>query len=205
MPGLLGLWSFETRGDSSIGDSSGFGHPAQFRGDGNAELRTGRNGDAIYLRGDSDIAVPSTDQLRPQSMTLSAWVNIEPGFRDFGWLIGEGDNFGLVVNRFTPGDVHFYYRSRGHWVSHTTSNIPVNDQEWHHVAATFDNDSLISKIYIDGELINTEQHYDPIAYEVGEGVHLGSMLGTRNYEGLLDEVSIFDRPLEPTAILELMD
>ncbi len=73
--------------------------------------------------------------------------------------------------------------------------------EWHHGAVVYEQDTLY--LYLDGELVNSSQ----ISMESNDGdVILGRENDTDNYffNGLMDELVVFDAALSPAAIQFLM-
>ena len=84
----------------------------------------------------------------------------------------------------------------------------ITDDQWHHVAVTLDADSDISdaKLYVDG---NEEEisSYVPFAVNTGDffDVRIGHYDNVYDlyFDGLIDDVRIYDRVLTPAEIDEL--
>lgn len=202
-PGLLAYWAFDENSGTTVSDSSGRANQSVLQNFSEDHWRSGKYESALYFDGDNDIRVVANDSLQPESVTMCAWIKLDFGVIQRGWIVGEGDNYGLAVNRYNPGELHFYFRNGRGWPSNTAEGLPLLDGNWHHVVGAFDHDSKKSRIYFDGELLNEKNHGDSIVYDVGEGVHIGSMLSRRHYKGLIDEVRIYDRALDPEEVEEL--
>lgn len=84
----------------------------------------------------------------------------------------------------------------------------LNDGLWHHVAVTWEpaGNTLISnaKLYVDGveETISALLDIE-INTAASEDVHIGNFQGLNYYQGLIDEVRIYDRALTQEEIQEL--
>ncbi|MBR8535154.1 hypothetical protein KDU71_06260 [Carboxylicivirga sediminis] len=71
----------------------------------------------------------------------------------------------------------------------------VNDNNWHHVAYTYDGSTV--KLYVDGVLdasVATTAINTGVAGETG--IYIGSQLGGSLYEGLIDDVRIYETALD---------
>ncbi|MDO5980229.1 LamG-like jellyroll fold domain-containing protein [Flavivirga spongiicola] len=98
------------------------------------------------------------------------------------------------------GVLRYEYQGGGH-----NASTVVNDGTWHHVAYTYDGDTI--KIYVDGTedfsvsgitVINTGN--------TGEtDVNIGSQLGGSVWQGTMDDVRIFDTVLTPAEVLTLSE
>lgn len=82
----------------------------------------------------------------------------------------------------------------------------VEANRWYHVAATFDGSNL--RIYLDGELKGTRAVAAPIDSGGNMPLHVGSdytagMAGAKYFNGAIDELGLWSRPLFPSEILTL--
>jgi hypothetical protein len=94
-----------------------------------------------------------------------------------------------------------------------TSDVCVDDDEWHHVAGVFDNaETLTAKVFVDGELIADgpdEETIGPLNTEEGANVDLPVMIGGnaqdgahwRSFTGLMDEVAVYDRAFTDEEVM----
>jgi sorbitol-specific phosphotransferase system component IIA len=99
------------------------------------------------------------------------------------------------------------------WIA--SAGPAVNDDEWHHVALTFQADRLGNEpgvIYVDGEPVDryVRQNYNGRADNPPDTLFIGRTPqprteGTTNFIGLLDDVAIFNIVLSQDEILSVMD
>ena len=204
MEGLLGQWSMDENMGSEVNDSTSNLHHGVIRGSNSPSWVNGTKGSAINFDGENDVSFPPDSRFQPSSLTLSAWVKVDVDFHMYGWIVGEGDNFGLVVNRRDPGDLFFYFYNGAEWPNLTIPDVEFFDDDWHHMVATFDDATKTSSLYFDGVLRGTKVHEDSIVYAIESGIHIGSKTGERNFEGQIDEVHMFDRALSPAEVTALL-
>ncbi|MBN1180999.1 MAG: T9SS type A sorting domain-containing protein [Bacteroidales bacterium] len=127
----------------------------------------------------------------------SAWVGGECSF----WANGENGGDPLIQD----GDstVHLFSDpEKGDYAGNPPVNpILINDGQWHHVAATWGNDS--AKLFIDGGLIMGKLYWPGTGFDLTH-MYLG-MMGYKNrrYIGIMDEVSIYDYVLTNQDVRDL--
>lgn len=158
----------------------------------------GQVGNAYAFDGNGDyVSIPDDASLGLETVTVSAWVNpsgannreyIYDG-QDHNYLLKEVDGtetprFGVFIG----GSFHF-----------VDAAGPLALDSWQHVAGTYDGEEL--RIYVDGVLSNTNASPSgPIDVSSGEsriGDYLGGGYG---YDGLIDEVRIYDQALSADRI-----
>jgi len=129
------------------------------------------------------------------AMTVSAWVNIRSVTTTWMGIVMKGETaWRLGVNGDTTG-IHFGFTGgdRGWQAANSVTELPLD--EWHHIAGTYDR-SVGATNYIDGvaETVNP----DPDGVRTNE---MPLLLGEnpealgRLFDGLLDDVRIYDRAL----------
>ncbi len=136
-----------------------------------------------------------------EAITLSAWVNTsDAGNSEHNPFVCKGDQSYAIKHASGNSIEFFIYDST--W---QTLDSPVNDSfngVWHHVAGTFDGNRLL--LYVDGSVVKSMDYTGAIAkttYPVNIGRN--SQNTDRLYEGLIDEVRIYDRALSEGEILFL--
>lgn len=88
-------------------------------------------------------------------------------------------------------------------------SLPINpvlmgDEVWHQVAATWDMDEGMARLYIDGFLIS-EGAYAGTPFEL-TNIYLGQMAdGGRTYTGLLDDVRLYSDALTPDDVYSIYE
>jgi len=192
---LAGHWSFDEIGTPAAVDSTGHGNDAALRGGG---LRVrGRFRDGVRLSGGADLVVQEVSPLLrpPTSLTVAARVKIDAATRGPGWVAAQGDNYGLVVNRYHPGDVCFYFFDGKDWPDVTSDDVDILDGRWHHLAGVLDRAARRMYVYKDGLRVAALPTMGAVRYKHGIGFTIGSMQGGRFFHGTIDDVRVYDHAL----------
>jgi len=200
---LLAYWKLDESTSSSALDASGNGHEGTVNGA--ASWVAGMHSGALSVDGATDISISIDSRLQPESLTLSAWIKVTPGLNDWGWIAGEGDNYGLFVDRrYEQNSLIFYYYNGTTWVNISAPLTSLRDSQWHHVAASFDRASGMSKLYVDAQRVSRGRaRGSSIVYSRGEGFRIGSMDGSRHFKGIIDDVRLYSKALSSAAIATL--
>jgi hypothetical protein len=74
--------------------------------------------------------------------------------------------------------------------------LPLNT--WTHVAATYDGATL--RLYINGAQVSSQPHSGAIVTSTG-ALRIGGDSAGEYFQGLLDEIRIYNRALSPSEIL----
>ena len=198
--GPIHLWSGEGNADDSVGNADGtLG--------GTTPFGTGLSGEAFYFdhQQSSIVSLPvdiSPDALPQMTVVMFVKLDTGPYFNDssaLGWVFGH-DNGGydrslnLHDTRYGSG----VQVAGGTGVDPHQSTLPLTLHQWHCVAAAYDRDNSTVTFYADGA---TQTVY--AAPGPGEPTaSLGGLLnfGGHTIQGLVDEVSLFDRVLTPQEI-----
>jgi hypothetical protein len=110
-----------------------------------AENRAGQPGFASQFDGASHVEVPDSPAIRLQKLTIASWVWFDeiPHIINLANKDDEGKGYQLYAM-----DARVYFSvGNGNW--HTTgSRGKVLPNQWHHVAATYDSQTI--RLYIDG-------------------------------------------------------
>ncbi len=212
---LVGLWSL----DGSAVDSSGNGYDGEIHGE--PKWVEGKIGGAMEIDGDDWIEVPGTSAAEgfpalDGQVTWTAWFKTSNvGVLNTLMAQGPAGAAHIQGNRSINIEASGVIMVRAHSVGDLTSinsTAVVNDGQWHHVAVTiaFETDGTndTMKVYIDGDLsigyqadnININQHAGPAADFI---VTLGAR-GTTPFNGLIDDVRIYDHVLSDVEILSVM-
>ncbi len=123
------------------------------------------------------------------------------------WTGAEHDTYPLELVVDGGGRLRFYRGQPGHHASMTTEG-PVADGQWHHVALTHDADAGWTHLFLDG--LAADSLYDPAQplfarrTPLGVGARLPARDtvddGLRSYTGLLDELRLWPEA-RPLALL----
>ena len=221
------FWDFEdTKADvdggvaGAVADKSGNGRhgtaiadatldtdvPAALSGVGlsTTSLRLDGTGDQVNISGYK--GVTGTD-----ARTMSAWVKLEDGGNGQNRSImswgqdsgGQKWNFRVQDGNGTKGAIRVEVNG-----GYIVGSTDITDQQWHHVAATWENDGTPDVtdilLYIDGVLeTNSAQQGRAINTASSKDVQLGRDHENRRFKGWLDDMQIFDEALSAEQIAAL--
>lgn len=162
------------------------------------------------------MTVASGPSLAGQSAaSLCAWIYFEDGLarRDDGRIISQSlgtdiemANWELLVRDMKNLEVRLR-TGTGDGLEHRT-NAAMPTDTWTHVCATYSAQDEQVILYQDGVAVLVEARAGTIAddtagvFEIGNHGHSAS---TRMFPGLIDEVRIYDRALDATEVMELMN
>jgi fibronectin type 3 domain-containing protein len=204
--GLVAYWSLDALGpNNAVADITNNGHDGTANGESVFTLGGFING-AFTFHGTnavSNISVPNSPAMQfaaNQSFTLSAWVN--PANLNgteqpiLAKSAGLGNQFGIFIN------------AANNWVVRGPNGDLVGPAAvqgvWTHVAAVQDGAAGTRSLYVNGALVATgaTQAADgagPLV--IGQASATGSTLG---YEGIIDEVRLYNIALPPGGITALL-
>ena len=199
---LAGHWPLDEGNGSIAADATGRGNDGVLEG--GASWAVTKAGGAMNFDGRDDTVTVNnvTADLKPSSLTIAAWVKTGKGDAH-GWVAAQGDNYGLVVNRQgDSNDVFFYYFNGSAWPSVSSGDVNITDDRWHHVAATYTAGGHM-KMYKDGVEVGRSTTSGSISYTHGDGFTIGTMQGSRNFEGKILDVRVYSRDLSGVEIMML--
>lgn len=224
--GLVAWYSFN---GGSLNDSSGYQNNITFNNATPTTDRYGRPNNAYLFNGSSSyMEVPNSPSLNPDNITMYAIIKINgfyTGTYHLNQVFVKGYNYadGQYALNFcdtprTPGtnvdtsleyvdgnygdnaaqnntDISIGYRSASH----------VSAGNWYKVAFTFD--GLIGKLYLNGVLVGTRSSttsFTPNTTNLQIGTNMDpSTLYPYWFNGVIDEIRIYNRALPAQAIVQL--
>lgn len=199
--GLRAYWPFNGNAeDESEHDYDGVVYGAELTQD-----RFGNPASAYYFDGFSYIEIPEhSDMNLEHGYTLAAWVNLKQ-YQDHNNIISRVNPFRDFVLQINNEKLaaHIYPSSGGYcWIYDNTSPFPL--LKWTHVAVTFYNS--IWKLYINGSLVNTRDCTGMMPAWTGTIMLIGGMNYSEFFNGSIDDVMVFERPLtdDEVAVLPLI-
>ena len=162
---------------------------------------------------DDYVIVADNPSLNPSLMTLDAWVR-PASTTNFVRVFSKDDFLGsrrdYVLQISPDGFIEFgIFWSPGARTLLTTPPGTVVVDEWQHLAATYDGQSM--RIYYNGDLV-AEQAETRVPADtdtpllIGE-FRAGNLYGNSHapFDGLIDEVEIFNRALDASEIQAIFD
>jgi len=204
--GLVGYWRLNQNSGTRAFDESGAGNDATlFNMDPGSDWVSGRAGNGLDFDGSDDyLDCGGSNAFELNQITIACWVNSTESAA-YRQLVcknqGAGMNsYYLSLNNLRPA-VFLGGTSNEGWHQAFTSLTPG---QWHHVAFTYDGNRVI--IYIDG---SADRVISPVTGTVnpnsGTPVWIGSRsdIAGREFDGVLDDVRIYNRPLRSSEIVLL--
>ncbi len=199
--GLVAAYAFEESAGTTTADATGKGHTGTTTGTDWAD--DGKNGRGLWFPGVNNwVTIADANDLDlTAGMTLEAWVR---PFSISGWNTvlmkeGTGQTFGysLYANDGTPVRPAVTVQIANVDRSATgTAALPVNT--WSHLAATYDGTTL--RLYRDGVQIGSRAQTGNIRTTTGALRIGGNALWGEYFQGVMDDVRIYNRALSAAEI-----
>jgi hypothetical protein len=197
--GAVGWWP----GDGTANDlSSAANNGTLMNG---ATFLTGIDGQGFSLDGvDDRIDVPDNAALRPQQMTVAAWVDLDVA----------GQSSCIICKQFGAGTTNSYslwmsggvLRGGMYTIAEAVAPTPMPAGRFVHTAFTYD--GAIIRLYIDAVLVATAPGpASPVPYDSNQVIIGTDDNGTNFFQGfvdgIIDEPVIFNRALDNCEIRAL--
>jgi hypothetical protein len=212
-PDLLGWWRLDRGYGISALDWSGHGHNGTLVN--GPQWVDGYDGSALKFDGINDyvnLGTPSELYL-PQNYTYTAWFKVGKDINgDSGpqYLLCIGSRsdlvFGVEDGVGTNGDLslHYYDTAPGFHAVSVGQTVWSSDQ-WHMVAGTKDS-ATGHKIYLDGQLKNSDTNTNNDNYATTRMISIGARAWTGHqfFNGTIDDVRIYSRALTQEEIKQVM-
>jgi hypothetical protein len=205
LAGIVGHWLMNEGGGLTAYDWSGQGNHGTLTGmDPPTDWVMGQFGYALDFDGTNDYVNLGTKvdaNYSAGQITMSAWIKtavtgkwilhdfVTPTF-DIGiWVESSGGNgkLALAVSDQTR----------------STGTTRIDDNVFHHVAATFD--KITIRLYVDGRLDQTTSFSNAGWLTSGDSMGIGgpSSGGVGYFNGIIDDVRIYNRVLTPGEVMEM--
>jgi hypothetical protein len=206
-PGLVASYGFDEGTGGTVGDASGHGNGGDKGGA--TWVPIGRMGGALSFDGIDDmISVPDSPTLDVTTgVTFSAWLR--PDALGSAWrtlIFKQRDGGNLVYGGYANTGLAAVPNGEltiGSTVVPVKGTSKVPDGEWTHLATTYDGAQL--RLYVNGTQVASVPRTGLIATSSG-ALHVGGNETWGEYfDGLIDEVRIYDRALPVDEILADMN
>jgi hypothetical protein len=167
-------------------------------------------GSALRFGGDDFVTIPGGSALEPAKLTVAAWVRGDTTPGPFRYVLSKGSvaclasSYGLYTG--DGGGLAFYIAGgpTDIFVSPGTPAASVWDGKWHHVAGTFDGQTV--RLFLDGNQIGTGTAAPTtIDYSLGSsggqiGNYPGSCPDALTLKGDVDGVQVWSQALPVNTI-----
>jgi hypothetical protein len=172
----------------------------------------GVNNTAYYFSGmDSKITCGTQQRNITNAVTISAWVKTNAS--TYGFIVGKYDwrhNVGFHLAMAANGTVFLGGKDGGRQYNSAVSSAIVNDGEWHHVLGVITGNKW--EIWVDGKLealTSTKSKHPTLVSNEPLTIgyyHMGEGNGNhRHFQGVIDEVRIYNRALNNSEISMLFN
>ena len=203
-PGLVAWWS----GDDHARDLSGH---FNFGATTDLSYSTGKVGSAFEYNGSSTgLKMPPSPSLAVKSLTFAAWINPADGeYRPIVMYQQDGDFMGALFWTGNPpggAAASLYANLRETVIFGDTSKViqaadVILTNQWSFVALTYDHQSGVSRLYVNGEVVQ-EGNFGSVQPRTAAPLYIGhsppttaDVISSRSFLGGLDEVQIYNRAL----------
>jgi len=211
---LIAKWTFDEGGGPVAKDGSGNGHDGALRSlvpDKPPARVEGMVGKAMKFNAENgtEILVKNHDRLNPGSgLTIAAWIKYE-GRMNYAEIVGKKGIAKTIVDGYRLSLARngriFWGTGDGKVVTNSrTERHTIQPGAWYHVAATFAPGHM--RIYVNGKLLVDDEVEAQQIAPSRTVLMIGNFAGRRNalpFNGLIDEVYLFDTALEAADIFKL--
>ncbi|HUV65908.1 MAG TPA: LamG domain-containing protein, partial [Sedimentisphaerales bacterium] len=210
--GLVGHWTFDEGSGTVAADSSGKGNNGTILG--NATWVAGRIGSgALSFDASDDIVMvgdnPSLDI--EDALTICLWVKA-PDVVTPNHMVTKQPSGSAATNY--PGNYEFRIKSNTIQFLHQTSQgtdyslyqsaSQITAGEWHHAAVSIVEGGLV-ELYLDGVSAGSVAQTGTFGILNDDSLRIGGRKDSKFFNGILDDVYIYDRALTPEQIAGLRD
>ncbi len=202
--GLVGWYKFDETSGTVAADSSGMGNDGTYAGGPALNVASNGNpamGTAVDFNGSNYVQVPGLYG-NPSSVSVAAWAKLDASDSNSAEIVSLGDH---VILRLKNNSAELRYYNGSTWVGSSVARV-IAQTGWHHYAAVFD-ETGDYKLYIDGNEAVAGALAGGISYSgLGANTRIGSHGNgqtTYDFDGRIDDVRIFKRPLTAEEVYQL--
>ncbi len=203
---MIGWWKLDETSGTIASDSTGLGNDGTLKGHAAWKPSEGIDGGAIDLDGVGDAVeiTPGFGLTSTNNVTYTAWIN---GWKEVNWA-------GIVYSRGFACGMHFGDNDTLHYTWNSNSSatygwnggpvIPQN--EWAFVALTIEPDKATLYVYSSSYGLRSGTNEMTHDLQTTAGIKLGwdPMDETRYFNGLIDDVRLFNYALGPLDIAKVI-
>lgn len=205
---VVGLWLFEEGGGDTAKDSSGKGNDGTIAGP--VKWVAGKFGKGMEFNGQNTwVEVKSSDTLVLEELTMLAWAKLKPS-KGTRWqsIMMKGQNprnYLLCVDKDTQMlQLSVTKGALDAWGG-PIAGPEITDGEWHHLAGVIGQKPGYV-IYTDGIQVGQQPYAKPSLNAAPDVLRIGDgSAGGHQLEGILDEVAVFNVPLEADDITAIIN
>jgi hypothetical protein len=208
--GLKAHWKFDETSGIEASDSTAnanLGLLFNFVGD-DSQWVSGQEGGALEFDGANYVEVPDSPSIGTDlvnGFTVSTWMRSKVDLPATGGnraprMLEKGNSYFFLMNPGTGGMNFLVKRANVNYTANLVDSLQAN--RWYHIAGTFDGTSI--RVYLDGELKGTTVVGGPIDDGANLPLRIGSDDAAGFFNGAMDEVQIWNRPLNSQELRNVM-
>jgi hypothetical protein len=148
------------------------------------------------------VGIPRSPDLEsPDSVTLSAWVNLEKAVGKEQTIVSYADSYNLIYGGKYVNFGSAIHQAGG-WVD-CLGNKPVSFGEWYFVAMTYDSQDI--NLYVNGEIDGTKAAPGKLDYFKDRMLCFGESADPGDhwaFNGIIDEVTIWNRAMTEEEVMK---
>ena len=201
--GLVVAYSFDETEDVLVRDISGNANDGVLVGA--TRTSTGKHGKALSLDGaDDSVDLKRLDIPDATGLTLSLWLKADDFDTYDARLLSKATGYQdqdhyWMLSTFSNNSVRFRLKANGSTSTLISSSNVLKAGRWQHVAATYDGQQM--RIYVDGQQVASKPKTGIIDANSSVPASLANQpQGSRPFDGLIDDVRIYNRALSATDI-----
>lgn len=168
--------------------------------EGNPTYESGVKGQAINLNGDDYLNLGQENEFDVDYLTLAAWVNFAetPTNQSVIFSTDDGINRNWALYMYNENTLRFFIFYNGGTLQLRDYSFTPEVGTWYHLVAVANGTQIV--IYIDGEKVIDRTYSGildkaPVDLKIGKG-----RIANDNFNGLIDDVMIFNRSLSQEEI-----
>ena len=215
--GLVGLWSFDGKDMAGVTayDRSGQGHNGTLTS--GPTRVVGKIGQALNFNGSTNFVALGTDTYNSimsgkSAVSVSFWIkptsynNAGNRSRIIDLQLSAGSNAFLVDFPTGDNNLEIAGRSISSDTLQSKTGTPVSLGVWTHIVGVLDFQNSRILVYKNGSLLSsTGVSFGASTYTASSGAtdSLGQVSGQQFYNGILDDVRVYNRALSATQVKQL--
>lgn len=196
---IVGIWLLDEGKGSIAGDSSGNNHEGTITG---AKWTDGKFGKALLFEGAGEVRIQSTEKLNlGEQLTMMAYFNTN-ALSDWHQIIAKNNEYLLRID--TPGEgsrMSAFVNLNGGWEPRASAFVPEKNR-WYHFAAVYNSKTRTLTVYVDGVQAG-QSGRDGKPNPGNDPVTFGHWNGGSRFNGIIDDVAIFNSALDEKDIMEI--